>query len=65
MTTMKDAREKIGFTQLDMAKRLNLHEQNYQAYERYKNKPNVLLAQRIAQILGVDIEDIFKPEYYK
>jgi len=52
-------------TQDDVARLSGLKMSTYQVFERYKNEPSVLKAIKIAKILDVPVEEIFKEEYYK
>lgn len=52
-------------SQDDVTKRSGLNMSTYQIIERYKVVPTVLNAIKIAKVLDVPVEEIFKPEYYK
>jgi len=63
--TLKEARLRLGMTQLDIANRVGIHEITYAKYELYQNKPNVLMAIEIAQALHQQVGELFKAEYYE
>lgn len=56
---LKNAREKAQLTQKEIAQKSNVSERIYQAYEAGKCTPNVHTAIRIADLLGVDVKDLF------
>ena len=57
--TLRDAREKAGFTQQDMADRLGITRPTYASIEANPDKATVLQARRICQILSRNYERIF------
>jgi len=52
-------------TQDDVMRRSGLKLSTYQVIERYLRVPTVLNAIKIAKVLDVPVEEIFKEEYYK
>jgi len=52
-------------SQEDVTRRSGLNMSTYQVIERYKVIPSVLNAIKIAKVLDVPVEEIFKPEYYE
>ena len=56
---LKNAREKAQLTQKEIAQKSNVSERMYQSYEAGKCTPNGHTAIRIADLLGVDVKDLF------
>jgi putative transcriptional regulator len=56
------ARRQIGWTQKELAKALKISCTTMSLIERNKSAPSVYLALRIASVLEVDINQIFKLE---
>lgn len=56
---LKATREKMGFTQVQVAEKAQLSERGYQYIEARKRIPNVQIAIRIAKALGTTVENIF------
>ena len=56
---LKEARLKAGLTQLQLAQRAGITERCYWNYEAGKRAPNIYAGQRIAEVLGVDVKDLF------
>lgn len=56
---IKSIREKMGFTQAQVAERAHLSERGYQYIEAGKRLPNVATAQRLAHILDATVEELF------
>lgn len=54
------ARREIGWTQKELAKVLKISSTTMSLIERNKSAPSVYLALRIADILQVDVNEIFK-----
>ena len=50
------------WTQADLAERLQVSRQTINAIETGKYEPSLSLAFKIAQIVGLSIEDVFTPE---
>lgn len=57
---MKEAREKIGKSQGQMAIELGIPKSTYLAYEHGYNIPPVHIRERIATKLGVEIAEIYQ-----
>lgn len=62
---IKDVRNLRHITLKEMAQRLKINESNFVKYENYQNKPNILIGLKIAHILQVNPDEIFKDEYYE
>ncbi len=58
-TNLKVVREKMGFTQVQVAEKAQLSERGYQYIEAGKRIPNVQIAIRIAKALETTVENIF------
>lgn len=58
--TLKDLRAARGWTQADLAARLEISRQSVIAIETGKFDPSLPLAFRIADVFGLRIEDIFE-----
>lgn len=56
---LKAARQRVGMTQAQVAKAVNITEQAYQRYEYGKREPSVRKAIQIAQTLGTTVEELF------
>ena len=54
---LKVIREKKGFTQV--AEKAQLSERGYQYIETSRRLPNVMIAQRLAQVLDTTVEELF------
>lgn len=56
---LKVVREKKGFTQVQVAEKAQLSERGYQYIEASRRLPNVMIAQRLAQVLDTTVEELF------
>lgn len=56
---LKKYRKQKGYTQKELAKKINVSERAIQNYENNVRAPNVITAQHIASELGVDIKDLY------
>jgi len=61
MSIIKEAREKAGLTQLEVAKKLNISDSFLSQLENGKRKLSLQMAINIAKALGMDPSDIFLP----
>jgi len=59
--TLKALRNARGLTQQQLAEALSVSRQTVISIETGKYDPSLPLAFRIAQLLGVRIEDVFQP----
>jgi len=59
---VKDYRMKHGFTQEEMARRLDISQPSYSCYESGETKPNVMNAIKLSNLLNVSIEELMKEE---
>ena len=57
---LKKAREKVGLTQVEVAKKAKVSTLSYQRYETGKRIPNAYIAQRIAKAVNSKVEELFK-----
>lgn len=57
--TLEQLRKAAGLTHEDMAKRLGITRQYYGMIERGARTPTLDLALRIAELLGVSVEELF------
>ncbi|MCG9969597.1 helix-turn-helix domain-containing protein [Pelotomaculum terephthalicicum JT] len=57
---LKEIREKLGLTQEEVAKRMGWTKQRYNAVEKNKSVPSVLLALKLANALECDVNEIYK-----
>lgn len=55
-------RAEHGWTQADLADRLDVSRQTVNALETGKYDPSLPLAFRIARVFGTTIEDVFQPD---
>jgi putative transcriptional regulator len=58
--SLKDLRAARGWTQADLAARLEISRQSVIAIETGKFDPSLPLAFRMAEVFGLRIEDIFE-----
>lgn len=56
--TLKAARVNAGLTQTQAARMLKISKNTIGSYERYKTKPNMERAKRIAELYGLTVDDI-------
>jgi putative transcriptional regulator len=56
-------RAERGWTQADLAERLDVSRQAVNALETEKHDPSLGLAYRIAAVFGLAVEDIFENEH--
>lgn len=59
--SLSEIRNEKRITQEAMAKQLNIAVSTYNQYENAQRNVPVNLAKKIAEILGVEVEDIFLP----
>jgi putative transcriptional regulator len=59
---VRDLRMEKGWTQADLAKRLDVSRNSVNAIENGKYDPSLPLAFAIAELFGLTIEKIFKKE---
>lgn len=53
-STVESKRKKLNLTQKEIAKKLNISRQYYNAIENSKKKPSVDLAKEVAKILDLE-----------
>lgn len=58
---LKDLRGEVGWSQQELADRLEVSRQTINAIERGKYDPSLPLAFKFARLFGGRIEDIFQP----
>jgi putative transcriptional regulator len=56
---IKDLREQLGFTQLDLAEKVNVSRQTIISLENGKYNPSIFLAYKIAKVFKMNIEEVF------
>jgi putative transcriptional regulator len=56
---IRTKREKLGMTQEDLSKVVEVSRQTIISLEKGKYKPSLTLAHKLAQLFGCRIEDIF------
>ena len=56
-------RQQKNLTQVELAKRAGISEQYYQRLEYQKHEPKVSTAQKLAKVLGVDVNKLFPLDY--
>ena len=59
---VRDLREKRGWSQAELAERLDVSRQTVNAIETGKYDPSLPLAFKIARVFGQRIETIFEPD---
>ena len=55
---LKAARVNAGYTQDEVVKRLNISKSTLISYEKYKSKPDIDMAQRLAELYGMSVDNI-------
>jgi len=60
---VRELREKLGWSQGELAEQLEVSRQTVNAIETGKYDPSLPLAFRIARLFGKSIETIFLPEH--
>ena len=63
--TVQKARTEEGFTQEDLAQKVEVSRQTIIAIERGNYTPSVLLALKIARVFKMQVEDLFMIRYEK
>ena len=56
---IRELREKQGFTQTELGKKIGLSQKAVTSYERETREPGVETIQALAKALGVKVEDLF------
>ena len=62
---LRDLRAEKGWSQADLAEKLNVSRQTVNAIETEKYDPSLPLAFKIAEVFGMKIEEIFSPNHRK
>ena len=62
---LRDLRAERGWSQADLAEKLDVSRQTVNAIETEKYAPSLPLAFKIADIFNMKIEDIFTPNHSK
>jgi putative transcriptional regulator len=60
---LRDLRAERGWSQADLAEKLDVSRQTVNAIETQKYDPSLPLAFRIAEVFNMRIEDIFTPNH--
>lgn len=63
-TRLRTARQQRGWSQVELAKLLNIYQQKYQKYEAGLVEPGIELIEKMAQVLDVDIDWLFGADSY-
>ena len=58
MYTLKTARDRLGLSQKEAAKRLGISDDVLSNYERVKTYPNVLMLKKIESVYGVKYDQL-------
>ena len=58
MYTLKTARDRLGLSQKEAAKRLGISDDVLSNYERWKTYPNVLILKKIESVYGVKYDQL-------
>ena len=59
---LRDLRAEMGWSQADLAEKLDVSRQTVNAIETEKYDPSLPLAFKIAEVFGMKIEEIFMPD---
>jgi putative transcriptional regulator len=62
---LRELRAKIGWSQAELAEKLEVSRQTINAIETEKYDPSLPLAFKIAEVFNMKIEDIFIPSHRK
>jgi putative transcriptional regulator len=62
---LRDLRAERGWSQADLAEKLDVSRQTVNAIETEKYDPSLPLAFKIADVFNMKIEDIFTPNHSK
>jgi len=62
---LRDLRAERGWSQADLAEKLDVSRQTINAIETEKYDPSLPLAFKIADVFNMKIEDIFTPNHRK
>ena len=62
---LRELRAKLGWSQAELAEKLEVSRQTINAIETEKYDPSLPLAFRIAEVFNLKIEDIFTPNHRK
>ena len=62
---LRDLRAEQGWSQADLAEKLDVSRQTVNAIETEKYDPSLPLAFKIAELFGMKIEEIFIPNHKK
>lgn len=55
---LKAARVNAGFTQAEVVEKLNISKNTLISYEKYKSKPDIETAQKLAELYGMTVDNI-------
>ena len=55
---LKAARVNAGFTQTEVAERLGISKNTIISYEKYKSIPDIDVAQKLAELYGMSVDNI-------
>lgn len=58
MFNLKGARANAGLTQAQVCKSLNISKTTLRSYEKYKTKPDIDIAKKIASLYNLSVDDI-------
>lgn len=56
---LKEARKKLGLTQVEVASKAKITERSYQYYEAGTRTPTLYTAMKIADVLKTDVRKLF------
>ncbi|SCL84976.1 helix-turn-helix transcriptional regulator [Sporanaerobacter sp. PP17-6a] len=59
MINLKEIRIKKGLTQKELADAINLSQETISQYEIGNRTPSIVVARKIAEVLGVSLDNIF------
>ena len=62
---LREMRADLGWSQADLAEKLDVSRQTVNAIETEKYDPSLPLAFKIAELFGIKIEEIFIPNHRK
>ena len=57
---LREARESKGYTQMDIARLMNIDKSTYCGYETGKRQPDVIKLKKLSAILGVSVDELLE-----
>ena len=55
---LKELRKESGLTQMELAHKLNVKQNTISNWENEKSKPDIIMATKLAEVLGVTTDEV-------